>query len=601
MNCTNFGGFFEHITSTYASRSAIFWKAKGQGKNGDGYESITGKKLKELVYLAAKALAKFELKPLDKAAIISESRFEWVVADFACIANRLVTVPVYTTMTSSQIKYIFEHSESKICFVSTQYLADKIIAVLDELPDLKYVICFDKVESTSARVIQLEDLIYGSIIQDKESYNEEDADRFFAESSAKINENDLLTIIYTSGTTGTPKGICLTHKNILSNIKSICRAFDINSSDRFLSFLPLAHSYERTTGYYVALYTGAEVFYAKSIDTLQNQLAEVKPTLFTSVPLLYSRIYTRLMKNIEAMPLGRKLLMRWSLKIARRYKDKKSNPLWKFADRIVLRKIRERTGGKFRIVISGGSALNREIAQFFHSVGITILEGYGLTETSPVISVNRTDRNKFGTVGIPLDCVEVKIAEDSEILIRGDTVMQGYYKLPVETSETITDGWLHTGDIGELDADNFLSVTDRKKSLIKTESGEYISLTHIEDTLAESLYIDQAAAFASDEWHFVSALIVPNFDELKSHAKSKGISFLNDFEAVSNGEILKLFKTEIRKVQSRHAKFEQVRKFVLLTKPFTIESGELTPSLKIKRRVIQENYKDIIEQMYSER
>jgi long-chain acyl-CoA synthetase len=242
-----------------------------------------------------------------------------------------------------------------------------------------------------------------------------------------------------------------------------------------------------------------------------------------------------------------------------------------------------------------------EIAEFFHSIGIKILEGYGLTESSPVISVNRPERNKFGTVGIPLDCVDVKIAEDGEILVKGDTVMQGYYKLTEETGKTITDGWLHTGDIGELDEDNFLKVTDRKKSLIKTESGEYISLTHIEDTLIDSPYIEQAAAFASDEWHFVTALIVPDYDELVSYAKSRNLSFSNDFEIISSEEILKLIKSEIKNLQSKHAKYEQVRRFVLLSKPFTIESGELTPSLKIKRRVILENFRDVIEQMYSEK
>jgi long-chain acyl-CoA synthetase len=597
---TNFGELFQYVTANYGTRSAIFWRTQSNsGKNEARYDSITGKKLKELVYLTARAFEKFNLNPGDRAAIISESRFEWVVADFACISNRLVTVPIYTTMTSSQIKYILEHSDSKICFASTQHIADKIIAVLDELPQLKYLITFNNMESTSDRVIKFEDLIYGSLIHSKESYKEAEADEYFARVSAGIIQDDLLTIIYTSGTTGTPKGICLSHKNILSNIKSILRAVDIGAADRFLSFLPLAHSYERTTGYYTALCSVAEIYYAKNVDTLPQQLVEVKPTLFTSVPLLYSRIYLRLMKNIDAMPLRKQFMAKWALKIGMRYRNKKNSFMWKLADRIVLKKIRERTGGKFRIVISGGSALNREIAEFFDSAGITILQGYGLTETSPVISVNRPDKNKFGTVGPPLDGVEVKIAEDGEILVRGDTVMLGYYKNESETYQTIVDGWLHTGDIGELDKDNFLKVTDRKKSLIKTESGEYISLTHIEETLTESQFIDQAAALVSDERHFVSALIVPNFDEVKSYARSNNISFNHESDIINSSQILKLIESEIGKVQSKHAKYERVRKFVLLTRPFTIESGELTPSLKIKKKVIEENYKDVIGKMYS--
>jgi long-chain acyl-CoA synthetase len=382
-------------------------------------------------------------------------------------------------------------------------------------------------------------------------------------------------------------------------VEACGRAFEVTSSDRFLSFLPLAHSYERTTGYYFALSSGAEIYYAKNIDTLQTQLAEVKPTLFTSVPLLYNRIYSRLMKNLRSLPAHKQVIAKWAFGAARKYRQRKDSYFWKLADKLVFKKIRERTGGNFRIIISGGSALNRSIAEFFDGIGITIFEGYGLTETSPVISVNRIGRNKFGTVGIPLDGVNVKIAEDGEILVKGDSVMMGYYKNEEETNKTIIDGWLHTGDIGEIDSEGFLKITDRKKSLIKTEGGKYISLTHVEETLTTSDYIDQVSAFAADDKTFVSALIVPNFDELKSFADAKSIPFHDESELTQNAEITKLIETEINRVQANHAKYERVRKFTLLTAPFTIEGGELTPSLKIKRRVIEEKYKDAINKMYA--
>jgi long-chain acyl-CoA synthetase len=597
---TNFGKFFQHVTEIYGTRNAIFWRDQTPS-NGDkfSYKSITGKKLKELVFHTSRAIQKLGLVPGDKAAIISESRFEWVVADYSCILNRLITVPVFTTMTSSQIKYILEHSGTKVCFVSTQLLAEKVNAVFDELPDLKYIISFNMVEDAPTHMLNLEELIYQEIVNEKDSYSEGTADGYIRECASKIDPQDILTIIYTSGTTGIPKGVCLTHKNILTNIFQCQKAFSLDSSDRFLSYLPIAHSYERTTGYSFALYVGAEIYYAQTIDTLQQQFLEVKPTILTSVPLLFVRVYTRIMKSIETMPRRRKLLVKTAVRIGRRYRGNKSHILWKAADRIILHKIRERTGGSLRYVISGASALNKEVSEFFDAIGITIYEGYGMTEASPVISVNRPEKNKFGTVGKPLDGVEVKIAGDGEILVKGDTVMPGYYRNEKETNETIINGWLHTGDIGQMDEDNYLTITDRKKSLIKSEGGEYISLTHVEDTISESKYVSQVITFAGDDKPFITALIVPDFDELKSYAGTKDIYFEDNLDLVQNKEITKLYESEIDHYQKGHAKFTRVRKFVLLPKPFTIESGEMTPTLKLKRKVIEERYKDVIDKMYA--
>ena len=594
MNCTNFGEFFEHVTALYGSRNAIFWKEDEQ------YKSLTGKKLKELVYLTAREIEKFNLKPGDKAAIISENRFEWVVADFACIANRIVTVPIYTTLTAGQIKFILEHSEAKLCFVSSRHITEKIKAVFNELPLLKHIICFNNISNGEEYITNFEDLIYKSLIHTKESYSEAEADKYFSDSSKKITENDLLTIIYTSGTTGTPKGVCLSHKNVITNIKQCQKAFTLDHSDRFLSFLPFAHSYERTTGYYFALSVGAEVYYAQSIDTLQTQLPEIKPTLMTVVPLLFTKIYNRLMKNIHSMPRRKQMIVKAAFSVARNYRNNKNSIVWRAADKMVFKTLRERMGGRAKFFISGGSALNKNMAEFFDGLGITIYEGYGMTEASPVISVNRIGKNKFGTVGIPLDGVEVKISGDGEILVKGENVMRGYFKDDEETQRTIMDGWLHTGDIGKLDSDGFLKITDRKKTLIKTAGGKYISLTHIEDTIGESNYVYQIISFASDDTYFVSALIVPDFEELKNFASASRISFDKEEELIQNPAILKLFEAEINRCQKNMAKYERVRKFALLAEPFTIENEMLTPSLKLKRRVVEEKHRIIINKLYEQ-
>ena len=589
---SNFSEFFRFIAKLYGNSPAIFWKGN------DKYESLSGKKLKELVYLTSRSLEKFTLKPGDKAAIISETRFEWVVSDFACISNQVVTVPVYTTMTSAQIKFILEHSECKLCFVSSKMIADKVSAVIDELSNLKKIISFNKIEGEQKHIISFEELIYGKVVHGGKPYNEQDADNYFADCSRKHNADDLLTIIYTSGTTGTPKGVCLTHKNVLANIKQCTDSFPVERGDRFLSFLPLAHTYERTAGYYVPLSKGVEVYYAQSIDTLSTQMAEVKPTIVLSVPMLFTKIQARLTKNIESMPLLKKIITKRALAIGKRFRKNKNRLLWKLADKRVFSVIRNRTGGEIKFFISGGSALNKELAEFFDSIGILILQGYGMTEASPVISVNRLNNNKFGTVGQQLVGVEVKIANDGEILVRGDNVMLGYYKNEGATNEMIIDGWLHTGDIGEIDSEGFIKITDRKKTLIKTSGGKYISLTHIEDTLASSEYIEQIISFASDERQFVSALIVPDFEKLKEFAEKVDVKYSNPGELVENDVINNFYESEIDVLQRPLAKYERVRKFALLEKPFTIESGELTPTLKLKRKVIEERYKDIIEGFY---
>lgn len=591
----NFSEFLKTICRLYGTKGALYWK---QSTNDNEYKELSGNKLLELVYFLSKALKRFGLNRFDKAAIISESRYEWVVTDFSCIINNLITVPVYTTMTTEQIKYILKHSECKLCFVSNKLIAEKISAISDELPDLKKIITFNKTDLLNEKIISFEELIYQELLDDSDSYSIENAYKIIDCSIANQTENDLLTIIYTSGTTGIPKGVCLTHKNILTNIEQCTDAFPVDESDVFLSFLPLAHTYERTCGYYVPLSKGAKIYYAKSIDTLSAQMLEVKPTLMLGVPILYNKIHARVIKNIDSMPLIKKSFAKKALSIGKKFRNNKNSIFWKIADKKVFTAIREKTGGRIKFLISGGSALSKETAEFFDSIGILILQGYGMTEASPVISVNRLDKNKFGTVGIALNGIEINIADDGEILVRGNNVMQGYYKNEKDTDETIKDGWLHTGDIGHIDKDGFITITDRKKSLIKTSSGKYISLTHIEETLENSEYIEQVIAFASDTKHFVSAIIVPNFEYLEDIAKKLDVKYNKISDLTDNDVIHNFYESEIDVLQRPLAKYERVRKFVLLDRPFTIENQELTPTMKLKRKVIEEKYKHIIDGFY---
>lgn len=596
LDYINFTEFFQSVCKTYGNEGAIYWKDTNE--NNKEYKNITGGKLKELSYLLARAIEQFGLKPGETAAIISETRFEWVVTDFACISKQIVTVPVYPTMTSEQIRFILQHSESKLCFVSTQLMAEKVNAVFDELPKLEKIITFNKTDHSHEHIISFEELIYGELLEERTAYSDDIADKFFSDMAGKQSVNDLLTIIYTSGTTGVPKGVCLSHKNVLANVKQCTDSFPVHPDDIFLSFLPLAHTYERTGGYYLPLSKGSKIYYAKNIDTLAAQMAEVRPTIVLAVPMLFTRIASRVMKNIEQMPLLKRTVTKRALKIGKAFRENKNNPLWKIADKKVFSVIRQRTGGRIKFFISGGSALSKETAEFFDSIGLLILQGYGMTEASPVISVNRLDNNEFGTVGPPLENVNVKIAGDGEILVQGDNVMLGYFKNQKDTDEMIIGGWLHTGDIGVIDKHGMLKITDRKKTLIKTATGKYISLTHIEENLERSEYISQVISFASDEKDYVTALIVPDPDMLESLAKKLDVKFSKLSDLTDNDIIHNFFESEIDVLQKPLAKYERVRKFALLDTPFTIESGELTPTLKLKRKVIEEKHKELIDSFY---
>ncbi len=565
------------------------------------YVGITYNQLFQATEDFASGLASLGVKRGDKIAIIAENRPEWVYSDMAILGLGAIDVPLYPISTSETIEYIINNSESKGLIVSNKFHLNKILKVRNNCKTLKFIIVMNNDDVNDDQDVYS----FSEVLAKGEQFKSENPNYF--EENAKIcNENDLCTIIYTSGTTGEPKGVMLSHKNIASNVKAAHEIFDINENDTFLSFLPLCHIFERMAGYYTAFSCGGQIAYAESIEKIAQNMVEIKPTIMTAVPRLFERIYSRIKRNVETQSDKKQKIFNWALEVGRNYMDAKKSiegvPVGltvkrKLADKLVYKKLRERTGGNMRFFISGGAALSRDLGQFFESVGILIVEGYGLTESSPVIAANRVNDYKFGTVGKPMPGVEVKIAQDGEILAFGPSIMQGYYRKKKETEETIKNGWLHTGDIGVFDAEGFLIITDRKKHLFKTTGGKYIAPTPIENMFLGSKYIDQFVLIG-DRRMFLSALIVPDFEALKEYADANRIQYSGEQDLVEKKQIYELLEKELGAFQKKLANYERVRKFKVLDRPFSIEGGEMTPSLKIKRKVIEERYGDLIDDMY---
>lgn len=564
-------------------------------KKKDAYEGISRFELVNFVLCLKNYLESLELSRKGKIAIIAENSVEWVITDLTSMMASYITVPIYPSLSAESIKYILNDSGAEVCFVSTKLQLNKILSIRKDLPHLKNIISYNDVESSNLKdnIISFRD-----IFRNKKSRKLNDIIEEIEILSDGINEDDLLTVIYTSGTTGTPKGVMLTHKNIYSNIIAFPEIVHVSESDVFLSYLPYSHIYERTVGYYLAFFSGSKIYYAQSIDTIGVQMQEAKPTLVATVPRLLDKMYNRLMKSGEEMPDGmKKRIFFWGLNVARFDGKNKNSLKWKLADKLVFQKIRAKTGGRIRLFVSGGGALNRNIGEFFDGIGIVTIEGYGLTETSPVVSANRPWNNKYGTIGQPVRGVEVKIADDGEILVKGDIVMKGYYNSPEDTAEAIKDGWFHTGDIGEFDSEGFLKITDRKKSLFKSSGGKYIAPTHIEELVSQLRYVDQIIIIGNERM-YVTALIVPDTEELKNLARKNNITIEVENDLYTNNELQKVIEKDINEVQKDLSSYEKIRKFTLLRTPFTIESGEITPSLKIKRKFVEDKYKNLIEMMY---
>ncbi len=572
------------------------------------YVNITYQQFKQDVELTAHGLLSLGISAGDKVILLAENRPEWMAFDFAILGIGAVDVPLYPSLTPADIKFIINNSESKTVVVSNKLLLSKFLRVKDECPGVESIIVMNEKDA--------DDSVSGLYSLNRLKQIGEEHRKFnpgmFAGLNEKVKEYDICTIIYTSGTTGEPKGVLLTHHNIVSNVLAALESIHVTNNEVFLSFLPLCHIFERMAGFYLALASGSHVAFAVSIETVPQNMVDVRPTLMTAVPRLFERFHARVIKTVESGPEKKQKIFHWGVEIGKQYaaaKKKGKVPIalaakFKVADTLVLKKIRERTGGRLKFFVSGGAALPKHLGEFFEALGILILEGYGLTESSPVIAVNREEAYKFGAVGKIIPGVQVKIAKehpddhDGEILAKGPNIMQGYYKLPEETAATVKEGWLHTGDIGYIDEDGFLFITDRKKNLFKTSGGKYVAPTPIENLFLANKYIEQFVLIG-DKRTFLSALIVPDFDNLKDFAKANGVEFVDMADLIKKKEIIQLYEKEIVLIQKPLANYEKVRKFALMERAFTIEDGEMTPSMKIKRKVVEKKYADEIERMYA--
>jgi long-chain acyl-CoA synthetase len=597
---------FKTISQLFQIMTKDYGKVKDRPvlkyKSGDQWVGVKYNELASQTELLALGLASMGVKRGDKIAIIAENRPEWVYADFATIGLGAVDVPLYPISTSDTIEFCLNNSEAIAIVVSNKFHLNKVLKVRNNCKTLRFIIVMNNDDRGDEKYVYTMNDVQTLGLEYKKEHP-----THFEDSSRLCQENDVCTIIYTSGTTGEPKGVVLTHKNVCSNVKAAHEIFSIGETDTFLSFLPLCHIFERMAGYYTAFSGGCTIAYAESIEKVASNMKDIQPTIMTAVPRLFERIYSKIKRNAESQPEKKQKIFNWAIEVGKEFAlAKKSGqpvPIFlslkiKLADKLVFQKLREATGGKMRFFISGGAALARELGLFFEAVGLLVVEGYGLTESSPVIAVNRVNDYKFGTVGKPMPGVEIKIAKDGEILAYGPNIMQGYYKNKKETDETIKNGWLHTGDIGVFDAEGFLIITDRKKHLFKTSGGKYIAPTPIENMFLASKYIDQFVLIG-DRRMFVSALIVPDYEALKEYADANRIQYKDLDELVNMKQIYELLDKELDQFQKKLANFERVRKFAILDKPLTIEGGELTPSLKVKRKVVEERYKGLIEDMYT--
>lgn len=529
----------------------------------------------------------------DKVAIISNNRPEWMFLDLAVQKAGAVLVPVYPTLAVGELEFVLNDAEVKLVFVSDQELYDKVQSIRSKTPTVQAVYTFNNLQPA---------------LNWREIMNKATTDTVaqYVSAAEKVGYEDIVTIIYTSGTTGTPKGVMLSHKNILSNVIASSEVFTefCTQADKALSFLPLNHIFERMVTY-IYLFNGVSVYYAESLDTIGENLKEVQPAVFTTVPRLLEKVYERIMgRGQELTGLKRKLFF-WAVDVAGKYEVGKHqgfiyNTKLGIANKLIFNKWREGLGGKVKAIVTGAAACQVRLLKIFSAGKMPIMEGYGLTETSPVIAVNRfNEKNrKFGTVGTVIKGVDVKIAEDGEICCKGDNVMMGYYKRPDLTAEVIDkDGYFHTGDIGIMVDQKFLKITDRKKEIFKTSGGKYVAPQPIENKMKESPFIEQMMV-VGPERKFAGALIVPSFENLKEWAKQNRISFGTVHDLVRHPAVLEMYKHVVEEYNQQFNHVEQIKKFELCANEWTVDGGELTPTLKLKRKVITEKYKDAIERIY---
>lgn len=589
--------FFNQAEKLKDAACVAYKGAKG------GYEDISWSSMAEMVSNIGYFLLSQGIQAQNKVALFSDNRYEWWVADLGILSAGAVNVPIYATNSAEESRYIIENSNSVICFVGSKGQLQRVLQVKPKLPDLRNIIVFDEPDKPVEGVITIQEAL-----KQGAAYAKKDE---LAKRIKNIKEKEMATIIYTSGTTGNPKGVMLSHFNIVSNVRQ-CYAVTphlISEEIVGLSFLPLSHSLERTVGYYLPMTYGKKVAFAEDFSKIIDNFKDIRPEFIVSVPRLYEKIHSTIQSRLPQASVFKRKLFAWSQSVSQKSlpylcTDRKPGGIlglqYKLADKLVFSKIRDGLGmDKLLFAISGGGPLSKSDAEFFLGMGIKVLEGFGMTETTPVTNVNPPDKIKPGTVGPALKDTIVKIGQDGELLIKGPQVMIGYYKNEAATKEMFTpDGFLKTGDIGEIDADGYLKITGRIKDLIITSGGKNISPQNLENSIKASPFIEQVAIIG-DNRKYLSALIVPEFKELKSWCKANNVTFSSHAELIANEQVLKLFEKELTSHTKDYARVEQIRKFRLLEHEWSQETDELTPTLKVKRKVINQKYSSEIDSMYS--
>jgi long-chain acyl-CoA synthetase len=586
--------FFKSVSER--PRSDMF-----RSKNSSGvYTDVSSEDMQRRVRALRLGLETLGVTKGDRVAILSENRLEWVLADLATLSLGAADVPIYPTLLPDTVEYILKNCEPVIVFVSNEEQARKVADVRSGMPFLRDVISFDKVSIPD--VMSIDKLLQiGGNLADKHPQSA-------ADEIGPAEGADLCSIIYTSGTTGDPKGVMLSHWNFVSNVTSALDLVHVDQEDRALSFLPLSHVFERMAGYYLMMSAGVSISYAESVETVAADMGLVQPTVMVSVPRLYEKIFARV--NTAAMSGGpiKRMFFQWAKKVGKEicHLEQAETPVsgWLrfqqgIVDKLVFSKLRARTGGKLRFFVSGGAPLAVHINEFFYAAGLKVLEGYGLTETSPVISVNTFEHNRIGSTGKAMPNTEVMIAADGEILARGPGIMIGYYNNPEATAEMIDEeGWLHTGDIGHVDDEGYVFITDRKKDILVTAGGKNVAPQPIENALKKNKFIAQVVV-VGDRRPYLACLVVPNFEELEAWAKDKQLSWTDYDALISMTEVKEKFQRSFDRANANLPSFNSVKRFALLKDEFTLERGELTPTLKVKRNVIQREYQKVIDQLYN--
>jgi long-chain acyl-CoA synthetase len=584
--------FLNGIDSRPNQRAQMF-------RRDGAWESISSAEMLRRVAGLSTALVELGVKPGDPVALFAANRPEWHTADFAINGSGGVTVPVYFNESPDRMTYILKHCGARVIVVAGAEQLKKFLPCRTQLPELEHVIVADAGADVPTECLRYDTLIATAGGAEIAAYRMR---------AAQVLPGQLCTVIYTSGTTGEPKGVMLTHNNMSSNVTDSCATFDFSpGTDIALSFLPLAHVYGRMLDY-IYIFNGVTVAYVEAVDLVAQALLEVHPTVIAAVPRFFEKIYARLMEQGSKTTGIKRNLFDWAIDVARRAAPWRTgangaSPIlkaqWAIADKLVYKKLRTGTGGKLRMVFSGGAPLSKDLAEFFWAVGIPIYQGYGLTETSPILTSNYP-QNRSGSSGRPIPNVLIRIAQDGEILAKGPCVMQGYYKSPDATRETIDEeGWFHTGDIGYLDADNYLFVTDRKKDLIKTAGGKFVAPQPIENALKTSPYITNAM-IVGDQRRFVVALIVPNAATVSAKLQDQGIRLASHEEMAAHPAVRSLIEGEVKRLTAHLAQWETIKRFALLPEDFTFDNGNLTSTLKLKRRVVEKNYREVIDNLYAD-